>query len=157
MYPISDTFSNQTDKNGHFQTLIQLYSDVSSFVLKMAREGKIANPKVIKHFSCSSQLSMKFQLLIITKILKNIDFSCFEISDIVFILLTYVKMPKIVRILTFMSTVSLGMKRPARDLVRVKTFIFASGFIDNSYHAQELVVHIHPFKPNGISHSYQLE
>ena len=34
-------------------------------------------PKVIKHFSCSTQLSMKFQLFIETKMLKNKDISCF--------------------------------------------------------------------------------
>ena len=32
-------------------------------------------PKVIKLFSCSTQLSMKFQLFIKTKILKNKNFS----------------------------------------------------------------------------------
>ena len=36
-------------------------------------------PKIIKLFSCSSQLSMKFQLLIKAKMLKNKDFSCFYI------------------------------------------------------------------------------
>ena len=35
-------------------------------------------PEMIKLFSCSTQLSMKFQLLIKTKMLKNEDFSCFQ-------------------------------------------------------------------------------
>ena len=48
-------------------------------------------PEVIKLFSCSTQLSTKFQLLIKTKILTNIEVSC---SD-VFIMLINVKMPTI--------------------------------------------------------------
>ena len=39
---------------------------------------QLPGPKVIKHFSCSTQLSMKFQLPIKTKILKNKDCSCFK-------------------------------------------------------------------------------
>ena len=35
-------------------------------------------PKVIKLFSCSTQLSMKFQMLIKTKILTNKEVSCFK-------------------------------------------------------------------------------
>ena len=34
--------------------------------------------EVIKLFSCSTQLSMKFQLPIKIKMLKNNDFSCFQ-------------------------------------------------------------------------------
>ena len=34
---------------------------------------------VMKLFSCSTQLSMEFQLLIKPKMLKNTDFSCFQI------------------------------------------------------------------------------
>ena len=36
------------------------------------------SPKVIKLFLCSTQRSMKFQLLIKTKMLKNKGFSCFK-------------------------------------------------------------------------------
>ena len=36
------------------------------------------NPEVINLFSCSTQLSMKFQLLIKGKMVKNKDFSCFK-------------------------------------------------------------------------------
>ena len=50
-----------------------------------------------------SQLSMKFPMLIKTKILKNKDFFAFKLSDVLFIMLTTVKMPKNVGILTFMS------------------------------------------------------
>ena len=45
-----------------------------SFKKKMNSPG----PEVIKLFSCSTQLSMKFQLLLKTKILKNKDFTCFK-------------------------------------------------------------------------------
>ena len=35
-------------------------------------------PKVVKLFSCSTQMSKKFQLLINTKILSNKEVSCFN-------------------------------------------------------------------------------
>ena len=63
-------------------------------------------PKVIKLFSCSTQLSTKFQLLIGTKIPTNKEVSCFNLSDVVFIMLINVKMPTIVGILTFMSRIN---------------------------------------------------
>ena len=47
--------------------------------------------EVIKHFSCSTQLSTKFQLLIKTKIQTN----ALSLSDVVFIMLINVKMPTI--------------------------------------------------------------
>ena len=40
-----------------------------------------------------------------TKLLYNKDFSCFQLSDGVFIMLINVKMPTIVNILTFMSMI----------------------------------------------------
>ena len=43
-------------------------------------------PEVIKHFSCSTQLSSKFQLLIKTKIPTNKKFLALSFSDIVFII-----------------------------------------------------------------------
>ena len=54
-------------------------------------------------FSCSTELSMKFQLLIKTKMLKVKYFLAFKLSDTAFILLIDVKMPTIVGILTFIS------------------------------------------------------
>ena len=56
--------------------------------------------EVIKLFPCSTQLSMKFQLLIKTKKLNNNDFklSYFKLSDVVFIMLINVNMPTIVGI-----------------------------------------------------------
>ena len=50
-------------------------------------------PKVIKLFSCSTELSRKFQLLIKTKMLKNKDFLAVKLSDTTFILLINAKMP----------------------------------------------------------------
>ena len=35
-------------------------------------------PEVIKLFSCSTQLSIDFAMLITTKMLKSKDFSCFQ-------------------------------------------------------------------------------
>ena len=59
-------------------------------------------PGVIKLVSCSTQLSMKFQLPIKTKMLKNTHISCLK----TFILLINVKMPTIVGILTFISRIN---------------------------------------------------
>ena len=57
-------------------------------------------------FSCSTQQSTKFQLLIKNKILTNKKFLALSLSDVVFIMLINVKMPSIVRILKFMSRIN---------------------------------------------------
>ena len=63
-------------------------------------------PQVIKLFN--AQLSMKFHLLIKTKILTNEEvFFALSLSDVVFIMLTNVKMPTIVGILTIRSSIIL--------------------------------------------------
>ena len=49
---------------------------------------------------------MKFQLLIKTKLLKNIDFLAFKFSDVLFIMLINVKMPTIDGIFTFMNMIN---------------------------------------------------
>ena len=63
-----------------------------------------SGPEVIKHFSCSTQLSMQFQLFIKTKIPTKKKFLALSLSDVVFMLMN-VKMPTIVGILTFMSRI----------------------------------------------------
>ena len=57
-------------------------------------------PEVIKLFSCSTQLSTKFQLLIKTKIPTSQikKFLALSLSDVVFIMLITVKMQTIVGI-----------------------------------------------------------
>ena len=60
-------------------------------------------PRGYTTFSCSTQLSMKFQLFIKTKILM---FLALSLSDFVFIMLINVKMPTIVVILTYMSRIN---------------------------------------------------
>ena len=59
-------------------------------------------------FSCSTELSSKFQLLIKTKIPTTEKVSCFNLSllDVVFSMLINVKMPTIVGILIFMSRIN---------------------------------------------------
>ena len=70
----------------------------------MIKNNRYAGTEVIKLFSCSTQLSMKFQLLTKTKMLRKINtFLAFKLSDVLFIMLIHVKMPTIVGILTFMS------------------------------------------------------
>ena len=68
---------------------------------------EVPDPKVIKLFSCSTQVSIKFQLLIKTETPKKIGIYCFfKLSYDVFIMLINVKMPTIVGILTFMSRIN---------------------------------------------------
>ena len=62
--------------------------------------------KVIKLFSCSTQLSRKFQLLIKLKYQQIKKFLALSLSDVVFIILINIKMPTIVGILTFMSRIN---------------------------------------------------
>ena len=52
----------------------------------MARLLNCPGPEVIKLFSCSTQLSSKFQLIIKTKILINEEVYYFEIFDVIFIM-----------------------------------------------------------------------
>ena len=56
--------------------------DARKSVLVGSRTTKATNtvpgPEVIKLISCSTQLSMKFQMLIESKMLKNKDLSCFQ-------------------------------------------------------------------------------
>ena len=54
-----------------------------------------SGPEVIKLFSCSTQLSMEFQLLIKSKMLKK-KILAFKLSDVVCTMLINVKMPTIV-------------------------------------------------------------
>ena len=64
-------------------------------------------PEVIKLFSCSIQLNMKFQLLIKAKMIKNQKKNlAFKLSDAAFIMLINVKMPTIVGIFTFMDMIN---------------------------------------------------
>ena len=64
-------------------------------------------PEVIKLFSCSAQLSTKFQLLTKIKIPTNKEVSSFKsLVDIVFIMLLNVKLPTIVGSLTFISRIN---------------------------------------------------
>ena len=50
-----------------------------------------SGPEVIKHFSCLTQLSIKFQLFIKTKTLKRLVFLVLKLSDDVFTLLINIK------------------------------------------------------------------
>ena len=64
-------------------------------------------PRGYKTFSCSTQLSMNFHLLIKPKIpTTEIFFFALSLSDVVFIVLVNVKMPTIVGILIFMSRIN---------------------------------------------------
>ena len=65
-----------------------------------------SGPEVIKLFSCSTQLSTKFQLLAKLKYRQIKKFLALSLSVVVFIMLINVKMPTIVGILTFMSRIN---------------------------------------------------
>ena len=62
-------------------------------------------PKVIKLFSCSTKLSMEFEPLTKTKMLKIKTFLAIKLSDVVLTMLINYKMPMTVGILTFMSMI----------------------------------------------------
>ena len=53
-------------------------SNVYAYSQFYAQSFYISGPEVIKLFSCSTQLSMKFQLLIKSKILTNKEVYCFK-------------------------------------------------------------------------------
>ena len=63
-------------------------------------------PEVIKLFSCSTQLSTKFQLLIETRKPSNKEVSSCMSLRYLFIMLINVKMSTVVGILTFMSRIN---------------------------------------------------
>ena len=64
------------------------------------------SPEVIKHVSCSTQLSTKFQQLLKAKMPTNKNCTVLNPSDVVFITLINVKMPTIDGVLTFMSRIN---------------------------------------------------
>ena len=65
-------------------------------------------PEVINLFSCSTQLSMKFEQVIKSKMMEKINiFLAIKPSDVVFTLLINVKMPSTVCILILMSRIKL--------------------------------------------------
>ena len=66
------------------------------------RHGR-SGPEVIKLFSCSTQLSIKFEMLISVKNIKKFSFFQAQISLESIFLLINVKMPTTVGILTFIS------------------------------------------------------
>ena len=72
----------------------------------MLKQQLTAGPEVIKLFSCSTKLSIEFQMLITTKLLKEKTFLAFKLSYVIFIMLIKVNMPTIVGILTFMSMIT---------------------------------------------------
>ena len=67
-------------------------------------KNTISRPQGYKTFSWLTQLSIKFQLLIKTKMLKNKLFLLSN-SHVVFIMLINVKMPTVVGILTLISMI----------------------------------------------------
>ena len=66
----------------------------------------LPGPEVIKIILCSTQLSLKIQLLIKNKCWKITTFLAFNLTHVAFIMLINVKMPTIVGILTFMSMIN---------------------------------------------------
>ena len=75
-----------------------IYSQLS---LHRSLRGERPGPKVIKLYSCSTQLTTKFQLLMKLKYQQIKKFLALNLSNVVFIMQINVKMPTIVGILTF--------------------------------------------------------
>ena len=76
---------------------------------KTALRGLRPGPKVIKLFSSSAQLSIKFQLLIDVEIVKISGKFMFKTQKLVIYPAHNVKMPTIVGILTFMSRINFSL------------------------------------------------
>ena len=72
-------------------------------------------------FSCSTQLSTKFQLLIKLKYRKIKKFLALRLSDVIFIMLINVKMPTVVGILTFMNRINVVLSR-VEHVIRCNIF-----------------------------------
>ena len=121
LYPLLSTGSIQEDPPRHDWKIVdwdtkiqhkQILLDTSKFYILASLwswAGWIEpcmSPRFLKLFSCSNQLSTKFQLLIKTKIPTLKKFLALSLSDVVFIMLINVKMPTIVGILTFMSRIN---------------------------------------------------
>ena len=68
--------------------------------------GEDSDPEVIKLFSCSTQLSTKFNCSFKLKYRLMKKFLALGLSNVIFIMLRNVKMPTIVGILTFMSGIN---------------------------------------------------
>ena len=119
------TFSCSTQLSKKFQFLIKLkYREIKKFlalnlsdpVFILLINVKVptivgiltfmSRPLGYKTFSCSTQLSKKFQFLIKLKYREIKKFLALNLSDPVFILLINVKVPTIVGILTFMSRIN---------------------------------------------------
>ena len=95
----------------------------------------ISGPEVIKLFSCSTQLSMKFILLINVKMPTIVGISIFiSMINTEFILLINAKMSTIVGILTFISMINTTSERlKARNFFICRYFRFYEKL---KFHAQ---------------------
>ena len=80
------------------------------FIVKKKFCGKRENSRLrsrdYKFFSCSTDMIMKVQLLIKTKMRKNKYFLAFILSNVAFIMLFNVKMPTTVGIIKFMTMIN---------------------------------------------------
>ena len=85
---------------------VQLHCTKMLLYTKSSGSSDATDLEVIKLFPCSTQLSPRFQLLIKQKYRQMKKFLASSLSDGVFIMLTIVKMPTIVGILTFMSRIN---------------------------------------------------
>ena len=83
----------------------KLFQSLNMAYMRANGENLASGLEVIKLFSCLTQLSTKFQLLIKTKIPTNEEVSL-SYSDVIFIMLINVKMPTTVGISTFMSRIN---------------------------------------------------
>ena len=82
---------------------------------KLVQSLRNQGPKAIKLSSCSTQLSMKFQMLVSIKISRNSDFLGSEMPKMLFFMLINVKMPTTVGILTIMGRTNLMLCRIEHD------------------------------------------
>ena len=77
---------------------------------------KLARPRGYKTFSCSTQLSMKFEWLIKKTTMLN---PAFKLSNVVFTMLVNIKMPTIIGILTFMSRIHFKLSQVEHEKIKL--------------------------------------
>ena len=61
-----------------YATKVQKQMREQTTIVLNSRNGVKPGPEAIKLFSCSTQLSIEFEMLITTKMLKSKDFYCFQ-------------------------------------------------------------------------------
>ena len=103
----SSNYRSLSENSGSMDfELMRLSRNSNYFLEQIGSIMRKSGPRGCKPFLCSTQLSMEFQMLIKSKLLKSKDFSCFQMLRYRIYHAHKIKMPTIVGILTFMSMIN---------------------------------------------------